>query len=124
MLATIFGADSVYVLIIIALVLLFGGTQLPKLARGAGEAMKEFKKAHNEVQDMSSPAASVPAPEPPAATAQPVALPPTAAAPPVAAVPQSAAEERVTLSRAELDALLADREARVKSSQGGAQPQN
>lgn len=36
-------------LIVLAIILLiFGGSQLPKLARSLGEAQKEFKKGFNE----------------------------------------------------------------------------
>jgi sec-independent protein translocase protein TatA len=37
-----------WVLILLALLLLFGGTKLPALARGLGQSMKEFKKASRE----------------------------------------------------------------------------
>lgn len=43
MLAEIFGVDGVIVIIVIAVVL-FGGTQIPKLARSLGSAHTEFKK--------------------------------------------------------------------------------
>jgi sec-independent protein translocase protein TatA len=43
MLAEIFGVDGVIVLIVVV-VLLFGSTQLPKLARSLGSAQNEFKK--------------------------------------------------------------------------------
>ena len=33
------------ILIILALVLLFGGRKIPELMRGIGQGMKEFKKA-------------------------------------------------------------------------------
>ena len=41
-------------LIVIALVLLllFGGKKLPELARGAGDAMREFRKATKEKEDI------------------------------------------------------------------------
>jgi sec-independent protein translocase protein TatA len=32
-------------------VLLFGGKKLPEVARGLGEAMREFKKASHVIQD-------------------------------------------------------------------------
>ena len=38
-------------LILLVVILLFGGTQLPKLARSLGQAQKEFKKG---VSDPSS----------------------------------------------------------------------
>lgn len=44
MLADIFGPDGLIVIAVIVVVLLFGGSQLPKLARGLGSASHEFKK--------------------------------------------------------------------------------
>ena len=44
MLAEIFGTDGLIVIAVIVVVLLFGGSQLPKLARGLGSASHEFKK--------------------------------------------------------------------------------
>jgi sec-independent protein translocase protein TatA len=44
MLAEIIGPDALIIVGVIALVLLFGGKQLPKLARSVGSAQKEFKK--------------------------------------------------------------------------------
>lgn len=43
-LAEIFGTDGLIVIAVIVVVLLFGGSQLPKLARGLGSASHEFKK--------------------------------------------------------------------------------
>lgn len=37
-----------WILILLVLLLLFGGTKLPALARGLGQSMKEFKKASKE----------------------------------------------------------------------------
>jgi sec-independent protein translocase protein TatA len=37
-----------WVLILLVLLLLFGGTKLPQLAKGLGQSMKEFKKASKE----------------------------------------------------------------------------
>ncbi len=44
MLADIFGPDGLIIIAVIVVVLLFGGSQLPKLARGLGSASHEFKK--------------------------------------------------------------------------------
>jgi sec-independent protein translocase protein TatA len=44
MLAEILGPDGLIVILVVAAVLLFGGKQLPKLARSVGSAQKEFKK--------------------------------------------------------------------------------
>jgi sec-independent protein translocase protein TatA len=45
-LANIVGPDLMIVVVVIAL--LFGGTQLPKLARGLGSASHEFRKGIEE----------------------------------------------------------------------------
>ncbi|MGA8679292.1 MAG: twin-arginine translocase TatA/TatE family subunit [Acidimicrobiales bacterium] len=74
-LAEIFGVDGIIVIVCVVVVLLFGGTKLPKLARGLGSASHEFKKGLEEGdKDGALPAAgSSSAPAPPAAT--PEALP-------------------------------------------------
>jgi sec-independent protein translocase protein TatA len=46
-LAEIFGVDGVIVLIVIVVVL-FGGSQIPKLARSLGSAQSQFKKGLEE----------------------------------------------------------------------------
>ncbi len=48
MLSEIIGPDILIVLVVI--LVLFGGSQLPKLARGLGSAQKEFKKGLEEGQ--------------------------------------------------------------------------
>ncbi len=48
MLAEILGADGLIVIAVVVIVLLFGGTKLPKLARGLGSASHEFKKGMEE----------------------------------------------------------------------------
>ncbi len=49
MLAEIFGVDGI-VLVIVAVVLLFGGAAIPKLARNLGSAKHEFEKGLRESQ--------------------------------------------------------------------------
>jgi len=44
------GATEI-ILIIVAIVLLFGAKKIPELAQGVGKGMKEFKKAVKEVED-------------------------------------------------------------------------
>ena len=39
--------NEIWVVALVVLVL-FGGSQLPKLARSVGQAQKEFKKGHDE----------------------------------------------------------------------------
>jgi len=70
------------VVILVVVLLLFGSTRLPKLAKSLGEASKEFKKG----------VADADAPPPPA-------------------------DEKLTMTRAELDALLADREAQARRAE-------
>jgi sec-independent protein translocase protein TatA len=97
------------IIILVIVLLLFGTTRLPKLARSLGEASKEFKKGVNEREEeqaaqavQTPPSAAPAAPTAPAAPAAPVAPPPVA--------PGADPSEQVTMSRAELDALLAERE--------------
>ncbi len=45
--AEIFGVDGIIVLVVVVLVL-FGSTQIPKLARSLGSAQREFKKGLEE----------------------------------------------------------------------------
>ena len=40
-----------FVIIILFIVILFGGKKLPELARGLGLGLKEFKKAKREIKD-------------------------------------------------------------------------
>ncbi len=44
------GGEELGVVVLIA-VFLFGPSQLPKLVRGLGEAMREFRKAQRETED-------------------------------------------------------------------------
>ena len=48
MLADLIGPDSLIVIAVVIIVLLFGGSLLPKLARGLGSASHEFKKGMEE----------------------------------------------------------------------------
>ncbi|MGH9078891.1 MAG: twin-arginine translocase TatA/TatE family subunit [Acidimicrobiales bacterium] len=78
--AEIFGVDGIIILVVVVLVL-FGSTQIPKLARSLGSAQKEFKKGLDEgasedgddtkagakqVTQAAPPAAMSPPPTPPA----------------------------------------------------------
>lgn len=46
--AEILGPDLIIVIVVAVVVLLFGGSKLPKLARGLGSASHEFKKGIEE----------------------------------------------------------------------------
>jgi len=52
------GAD--WIVIILIVVVLFGGTQIPKLARSLGQAQKEFKAGLKEGADDDGPADAKP----------------------------------------------------------------
>lgn len=80
--------DTGMIVVLAAVVLLFGASRLPNLARSLGEARKEFKKAHDE------PDGEIPRP------ARTAALP-------LPAGPGDPSAQVVTLTRAELDALVA-----------------
>ena len=71
------GPPELLILLVIIL-LLFGATKLPKLARSMGEAQREFKKGLRDNDE--------PTPPP---------------------------DEKVTMTRAELDAMLAERETKA-----------
>ena len=54
-----FGGQELGIIFLIVL-LVFGPSQIPKMARGLGQAMREFRKAQREIQD------EIERPEPPA----------------------------------------------------------
>jgi sec-independent protein translocase protein TatA len=84
-----FGPSELLIVLIVLLVI-FGGSKIPKLARNLGQAQSEFKKGLSQVDE--SPAAP-PTPASPAGDAPTAAAPtadaPTFAAPPAADVPTS-----------------------------------
>jgi len=124
MLGNIFGPD-LGIIVIIVVVVLLGGSQLPKIARNVGTAGKEFRKAQQEAEadadrDLQAKAAQ----EGGQAAAQPVAAIPatTTEAPPASPggpqVPPAAGavapEGSISLTPAQLDALLKAREDQVR----------
>ncbi len=48
LLGNVLGADGLIVIVVLVIVLLFGGSKLPKLARGLGSASHEFRKGVEE----------------------------------------------------------------------------
>ncbi len=112
LLANIFGPDLGIVVLIILAVLIFG-SQAPKIARNLGTAGKEFRKAQAEAEQDAEKERLAKA----AAAAAPLPVQPIAAAPSVVAAPS--AEDKVTLTKSELDALLAAREAQAKQEASG-----
>ena len=111
MIANIFGGDGLIVLII-ALVVLVGGSQLPKIARNVGLAGKEFRTAQAEAEeDAAKKKAKKGEPDAIAAPTAPVAAPMPAPGAPVAAE----GEPAINLTPAQLDALLKAREDQVRN---------
>lgn len=51
------GAPELLIILLIVL-LVFGGAKLPKLARSLGEAQREFKKGHEEALTDEEPPAT------------------------------------------------------------------
>ncbi|MBO0729313.1 MAG: twin-arginine translocase TatA/TatE family subunit [Acidimicrobiaceae bacterium] len=102
MIANLFGPDLGYVVIII-LVVLVGGSQLPKIARNIGTAGKEFRKAHEEAEAEEEAHRQ-------AAEAQPP--PPPALAPPADSTARPAPE--LKLSQEELESVLRAREQQTR----------
>jgi sec-independent protein translocase protein TatA len=77
MTANILGSDGLIVLIV-AVVVLFGGSQLPKLAKNVGAAGHEFRKAQREAE---AEHAKTEAAQPLSAPVAPVALAPAVMVP-------------------------------------------
>ena len=78
--AELFGEQGIIVLIVIAVVL-FGSTQIPKLARSLGSAQKEFKKGLDEGANGEAKPDN---PAAPMAVTAPTPAPAPAPAPPAA----------------------------------------
>ena len=85
------GPDMIVILLIV--LVLFGAKKLPELARGMGQAVKEFQKAKDEFgQELHSAGTVNP---PPAPQTPPHVIPAQLAdQPPVAPAPRSEANDR------------------------------
>jgi sec-independent protein translocase protein TatA len=64
------------IIIFLVVLLLFGANQIPKVAKGMGEGIREFKKAARDLSQDEKPATPVA----PAAPVTPVTTPPQAQA--------------------------------------------
>jgi TatA/E family protein of Tat protein translocase len=112
MIANLAGSDLIFV-IIIAVIVLGAGSQLPKIARNVGSAGREFRKAQQEAEDEAAKERADKAQQ--ASVPPPVPLPPTTPAAPAPAAPAAAAEPTINLTPAQLDALLKAREEQVRN---------
>ena len=104
MIANLFGPD-LGIIIVVILVVLLGGSQLPKIARNVGTAGREFRKAQQEAEE---DAARDEAAKASAAQSPPPAQP----------LPPAAGDESVQLTKSQLDALLKEREEQVRRESG------
>jgi len=65
-----------WVIVILAVLLLFGSKKIPELARGLGQGIKEFKKATREVTDeIQNAPVETPPPAKPAGNGPPPSAP-------------------------------------------------
>jgi sec-independent protein translocase protein TatA len=78
------GAPELIIILLVVL-LLFGGAKLPKLARSLGQAQKEFKQGMDDPDKADKPE-----------------------------VPAAKSSETVTMSKADLEELIAEREAKAR----------
>lgn len=98
--ALAFLSDTGIAVVAVLIVVIFGGSQLPKLAKNLGLAGREFRKAHDEAEKSATPG--------------------TAPAAPVApqAVAASTDDDRISISKSELQAFLDEREAKARRDAG------
>ncbi len=107
--ANLFGPDLGIVIVVI-LVVLLGGSQLPKIARNVGTAGKEFRKAQQEAEEDAERERAAKA-----AKSAPAAIP---AGQPATAAPEAPADESITLTPAQLEAMLKAREEQARNQSG------
>ena len=115
------------IVLVIAIVVLLGGSQLPKIARNVGIAGKEFRKAQEEAEDdadrkkQAKAAGEAPTVQPP--LPQPLPAAPVSSVAPAAApaepVGGASGEGTINLTPAQLDALLKAREEQVRGERPG-----
>lgn len=119
MIANLFGPDLGIVIVVI-LVVLLGGSQLPKIARNVGTAGREFRKAQQEAEEdaareqATKAAAAAQSPVAQQTVAQQPATPPAPQPLPAATAPA----DSIQLTREQLDALLKEREEQVRRQTG------
>jgi sec-independent protein translocase protein TatA len=54
-LAAMLGGAEVWIIVLAIVVLIWGPSKLPSLARGLGQSIKEFKKASREIEEEVKP---------------------------------------------------------------------
>jgi sec-independent protein translocase protein TatA len=76
------------IIVLVAILVLFGAKKIPEFAKGLGQGIKEFKKASNDVTNEFQNALNQ-EPPPPPPPVKPPAAPETAAAKPPSTVPKA-----------------------------------
>ena len=76
------------IIVLVAILVLFGAKKIPEFAKGLGQGIKEFKKASSDVTNEFQNAMNQETP-PPAPPVKPPAAPETAAANPPSTVPKA-----------------------------------
>jgi sec-independent protein translocase protein TatA len=94
-------SPTTMIFVFFILLMMFGAKKLPDLAKGLGQAIREFSKAKNDVHDEIMREANAPSPriEQPVQTAsipQPAGTQPTSAAQPAQAPAQAAPQHSET----------------------------
>jgi sec-independent protein translocase protein TatA len=123
MIANIFGPDLGIVVVVI-LVVLLGGSQLPKIARNVGMAGREFRKAQQEAEEDAAKEQAAKAAATQAAVQGGVSqgamqsAAPATPSPAQSLPPAGSAGESLQLTREQLDALLKEREEQVRRETG------
>jgi Sec-independent protein translocase protein TatA len=107
--ANLFGTD-LGIVVIIAVVVLIAGSQLPKIARNAGLAGKEFRKAQQHDDDYAAAPEGNERTDPSA----PAAVPPPSVMSDRTVPAPGSGEPSIQLSPAQLDALLKAREEQTR----------
>ncbi|MGA2176621.1 MAG: twin-arginine translocase TatA/TatE family subunit [Verrucomicrobiota bacterium] len=75
------------IIVLVAILILFGAKRIPEFAKGLGQGIKEFKKASSDVTNELHNAMNQETPPPPPPPAKPATTPETAA--PSSTVPKS-----------------------------------
>lgn len=76
------------IIVLVAILILFGAKRIPEFAKGLGQGIKEFKKASSDVTNEFQNAMNQETPPPPPPV-KPPAAPETAAANPPSTVPKA-----------------------------------
>ena len=95
--ANLMGPQSIFILFV--LLLLFGAKKLPELAKGLGQAIREFSKAKNDIADeimreqQPAPPKQIETPVQTASVSQPAGTQPTTAQQPATPVQHTETHE-------------------------------